>query len=243
MSNYIRSSNPCYEYNEYDNTCHECSEHDDCKKHNKPCKKIVQAIKFVLLITLITTISLITSLTINSGSNSTIIPYSSGTSGMLLSAHADGSPEQVAFMDFGTASNYSVFTEGDGTEVIDLQSLNILFDNYFIMPRKGTITSIYADFTTQLQEDLSGSDSQVSVGLYAAAPDSRVFRVIPEAVLHLTPKLNGVIPVNTVLNASNDQLSVSVDEGTKLLLVYYISASSGTIAVMQGSGSGGINIK
>ena len=115
----------------------------------------------------------------------------------------------------------------------------------FTMPRDGIITSIGATFSTTLPISISNAALTLRTSLYAAAANSNLFTELPGTSVDLAPTLSGVIPTDQVFSQINSSLSVPVNAGTRLMLVFRLIITSGDLVstvILSGTSSAGIRI-
>jgi hypothetical protein len=119
----------------------------------------------------------------------------------------------------------------------------------FVMPRTGTLDSIYALFTVTVAiSGLSlGGTFTVSAQLYEAAiATPTTFNAVssPVPMTFILPLL-GIIAVGTTIQNQVIGLNFPMTAGNRYLMIFYVSAATGgilTIAAITGSASAGITV-
>lgn len=165
----------------------------------------------------------------------TIIPYASGATPVALAA-AVGTTLAVPFLiGFGTAFPGVLLANG----TIDLSDAVAALNNEaFVVPRDGTITSLYASFTILAAVTL-GAEDAIIAEVYRAPEGSDIFS--PTGVrVSLAPEVPGLIAIGTVLSGSTGA-NLPVVAGERLLLVYSIGGTS-LITAVTGTASAGMAI-
>ena len=103
---------------------------------------------------------------INTGS---IIPFSSGISGVTLTTVATGEVETVSAIGFGTA--VSITPNADGTITLPVGATTEAFN----VPRAGTISAVSATFTETTGTTLPAGTATITARIYRAPAGSNVF--------------------------------------------------------------------
>lgn len=154
------------------------------------------------------------------GGGGTIIPYASGTP-VILTSVASGIAGTGALVGFG--ASVSDVTLGSGQ--IDLTGVGALLNMTFVVPRDGVITDISAFFSPVTALSLIGTDLIVTAQLYSNTSGSdNIFAAIPGAVASLSP-LGGLVSVGTVVSGQITGSSIPVTAGTRLVMVFSITAT------------------
>lgn len=163
-----------------------------------------------------------------------IIPFASGTAVTMTSLPFG--PGTVATVGMGSSAS-------DNVQVGSTLDLTQSANNAFIMPRDGTITSLAGSFSSTIASSLIGTSLSVTAQLYSAPAGLNIFNPIPGATVTLDPALTGIAPIGTVATGVSSGLSIPVVAGTRLLLVYSISATGITLVnTISGYVSGGVGI-
>jgi len=88
------------------------------------------------------------------------------------------------------------------------------------MPRAGTVTDIYADFEITASATVGlGSNNYVVAELYIAPAGSNVFAPVPSTEMTLLPG-QPIASINVLVSGSVDGLTVAVNPGDQLLMVF-----------------------
>jgi BclB C-terminal domain-containing protein len=172
---------------------------------------------------------------------STIIPFSSGVP-ITVTTIVGGLKGQVAMLGFGNSFSGASLVGG----TIDLTTSNGSnpSNQAFVVPRDGTITSMYAFFSTTAAMSLIGTSLNVQAQLFKAEKGSNSFSPISTAAVSLTPSLTGIIAIGTTSNGSSTELNAAVSAGDRLMLVFSSTATGLTlINNVTGYASAGIEIK
>jgi len=117
--------------------------------------------------------------------------------------------------------------------------------NYaFSMPRKGTLTSISAYFSTNNSLPLIGSSITVTAQLYQSATPHNSFTAIPGAFVTMNPSLTGIVSIGTISHGITTGLSIPVTTGTRILMVIsaHVTGGMDMATTLTGYASAGINI-
>ena len=163
-----------------------------------------------------------------------IIPFSSGIS---LSFVADILGIQIAsLLGFSTAFNFVPIISNT------INSTNILTEA-FAVPRDGKITAISATFAPLDGVILNGPVT-IRAQIFLAPEGSNIFTGTSASV-DLTPPLTGPSPIGQITFATANIPPVPVAVGDLLLMVFYISSTTGDpneLDDIAGNASAGINI-
>ena len=169
---------------------------------------------------------------INTGS---IIPFSSGISGVTLTTVATGEVETVSAIGFGTA--VSITPNADGTITLPVGATTEAFN----VPRAGTISAVSATFTETTGTTLPAGTATITARIYRAPAGSNVFTPT-NAFVNLTPTVTGTVTPGTVYQGTTNT-NVPVSAGDRLVMVYSVAGTSVTAPVsLAGTGSAGITI-
>ncbi len=127
---------------------------------------------------------------------------------------------------------------------IDLTgSAGLLANMAFSVPRAGTITDITAYFSTVLGLSLVGTTVTVHAQLYQSTTPDNTFSPIAGTDVSLSPTLGGIISIGDIASGTLSGLSIPVTAGTRLLMVFDITASGVSLLnTLTGYASGGVNI-
>ena len=169
-----------------------------------------------------------------------IIPFSSGTTPVILTTVANALPSTgfVAAIGFGETQN-NIVPGACGTQ--NLTATNMAFS----VPRDGTITAITAYFTNTASNTVSSSVLQISVQLYRSTQPNNVFTPLEGTRVDLTPTFTGTLAANSIFTGSRENIRVRVEQGDRLVLVYFLSVvSEPTLSTtIVGNASAGVNIR
>ena len=173
----------------------------------------------------------------NATSAGTIIPFASGQTPVTLSTLLGGLAGSGAAV--GPGCNMSVNLTGGPIDFTQYTS-NVAF----VVPKNATITSISGFFTNTTDIPPAGGAISVTVQLYQTMyPQSNLFFPVPGTMLLLNPTLmDGALHGQTVAGTLNG-LSVSVQQGARLLMIYTISSGLSAVQTVTGTISGGINMQ
>lgn len=160
-----------------------------------------------------------------------VIPFSSGTTPIIITSLITGLPDTVALLGFGS----SVQTVAGPT----INLAPVTGTEAFNVPRAGTITSISATFSSLVSETLT-SIAQVTAQIYRAPEGSNIFSPTT-AFVDLTPTLS-TLSIGTITSGTRNVTPVPVAAGERLLMVFSVTATSGAVVVLTGNASAGINI-
>ena len=222
-----------------------CTNNDKkCKPKKKCCciKYIILSVVIIILIVLIIIINICNN---NTSTEGTIIPYSSDNERfVVLTTNPPDVPSQIVLV--GNGDSVMVAPPiGPNQSTIDLTGLALPWESSIIMPRDGKITSIYASFETAVQTGFRETNTTLTARLYVANTTSHIYTAIPGAQVNLLPVLNGVYNARTMLTGSLTNISIDVNEGQKLLLVYYLKSATPDVDSVEidGVATGSINIQ
>ncbi|AVK84071.1 hypothetical protein C3943_11035 [Lysinibacillus sp. B2A1] len=162
-----------------------------------------------------------------------IIPFSSGISLSVFEdifGDIDGS-----LLGFGTASNFVPIVNNS----IDLTNF---LTEAFVVSRAGKITAISATFTTIAGVIFDGSVT-IRAQIFLAPKGSNIFTGT-SASIDLAPPITGPDPTGQITFASANTPPVQVNVGDRLIMVFYISSTTGNVDVdlIIGDANAGINI-
>lgn len=164
---------------------------------------------------------------------------------------ASGLPVAPTTIALGLAGLPAIIGFGNSTTLpdilgatIDLTGASGLLTNLaFSVPRDGVITSIAAYFSVVLGLTLVGTEITVTAQLYESTTPDNIFTPIPGAVVTLSPSFTGIINVGSIASGIVDGLNIPVDAGTRLLMVFTITAEGlSLINTLTGYASAGVNI-
>jgi BclB C-terminal domain-containing protein len=133
-------------------------------------------------------------------------------------------------------------TVGFGGTTINLQAL---FNEAFVVPRDGTITSIAAFFnnTATIALPLGGTVTVRAQVWRSQDPDSNIFEPLASTLLPLPPYTTGPVSLFTTRSAVSAPLSEAVTAGDRLIMVFTVVSTGITAAtVAVGVASAGITI-
>lgn len=229
---------------------HNCKCNHNC--NGKLCRCYMKIILKSLLITVLVFMSIFLCVFLCNNKeesyNGTIIPFSSTSStGISLATNPNGEPINMALLSFGYGQNISAEEIGSNNmNNLNFNLQEVPWETSFVMPRDGEITSISFSYTNAIETNSYNFDTRIIVKLYTAAANSEVFTAIPEATFELDKLLNGVVVENEVITGGMKDLSIKVEEDTKILLALYIKSDkpNNTQQIdLIGAGHAGINIK
>jgi BclB C-terminal domain-containing protein len=173
---------------------------------------------------------------------STIIPFSSGAP-ITVTTIAGGLTGTVAMLGFGNSFSGASISGG----AIDLSTSNGSnpYNQAFVVPRNGTITSMYAFFSTTTAMSLLGTTVNIQAQMYKAGSTSNSFTPIIGATVSFASGFTGIIPVGFISTGSTTGLNnVAVQAGDRLMLVFSSTATGLTLMnAVTGYASAGIEIK
>lgn len=146
-----------------------------------------------------------------------IIPFASGEN-IKLNSKSDGQSGTYSYIGFGSSKN----STDNLTNPINLSEANGVFA--FVVPVDSEINSLFTMFTVNSPGNLVDTTVRVYAQLFQAGADNNNFVPIPETQILLTPSLTGPLVVGTNLVGNKININVTVEAGTRLLLILYISA-------------------
>jgi len=171
-----------------------------------------------------------------------------------LIAYASGTPAVMTTLGTGLVETVALIAQGSNTSGITLIGSDIdltgtsgggLLNFAFSMPRDGTLTSISGFFSNTVSINLLLTTLTITGQLYQSTAPNNTFSPILGATITLNPTFSGVlIPAGRTAFGGADGLNITIPAGTRLLMVYSVTASGGfTLAnTVTGYISGGINI-
>ncbi|MDF2648687.1 MAG: hypothetical protein K0Q73_4492 [Paenibacillus sp.] len=172
--------------------------------------------------------------------NGAIIPFASGSEFEMRTTTA-GDSNVVGLIGFGANG---IGVESAGTIDISVNILNPY--QAFSVPRNGTITSISALFSVVEVDIPSLVDVTLTAQLYSAPPNTDEFTAIPSASVVLATDITEAIPPGDIRSDITNNLNIPVLAETRLLMVFFTTASTGSIALLDtgltGFASAGVNI-
>jgi BclB C-terminal domain-containing protein len=119
----------------------------------------------------------------------------------------------------------------------------VLANLAFSVPRDGTITDIEAYFSVVIGLTLVATDITVHAQLYQSTVPNNIFSPIAGTTVNLAPDLSGIISIGDIVTGSLHGLNISVTAGTRLLLVFTITADGvDLLNTLTGYASAGISI-
>ncbi|GAB3996679.1 hypothetical protein GCM10028807_39850 [Spirosoma daeguense] len=167
-------------------------------------------------------------------SGGTIIPYASGLP-ITIATLPGGSVGTVASLGFG--SSVSALVPIGGNIVLSIQA-----NSAFSIPRNGTITSLSAYFSASLLTLVSSGSATVTAQLYQSTTPNNTFSPIPGATV-VFPPFTSTISIGTTRNGITNGLNIPVTAGTRVMLVYSVTASGITLPItVVGHASAGVSI-
>lgn len=228
-----------------------------CNCNCKMCWNCVKPIFKTLLVTLLIIVNIFLCLSMcteeeeppigEESYSGAIIPFSSTAStGISLTTNADGTPLNMALLSFGYGQNISATIGNNNMDTLNFNLQEYPWETSFVMPRDGEITAISFSFTNAVNTNTYDFDTRIIVKLYAAPANSEVFNALTEATFELDQVLNGNLAGNAVITGSNKDLSIPVEEDTKLLLAVYLSSdnpNNDQTVELIGGAHAGINIR
>jgi BclB C-terminal domain-containing protein len=163
---------------------------------------------------------------------SAVIPFASGST-IAMTTIAGGLAGIPGYFAFGTSAQ-GVFPLNFFLDLTELPDL-------FSLPRDAKITSLAAFFSTTGTLVLTGTTVAITAQLYKAAPATTVFTPVLEASVTLTPSLTGTVSAGTVSSGQITGLSIPITAGTRLLMVFSITAAgTSLINTVVGYASAGL---
>ena len=161
----------------------------------------------------------------------TLIPFASGTQ-ITLTTTAPGPTRQASLVSFGTSGTTTIFNGN-----IDLTS----GPNYaFVVPSSGTITKIAGSFSSA-SPVTTGTPIFITCQLYFSPPFSNTFTQISGTFVTLGA-FNGSNPAGFTGAGSLSGLNISVEGGTRILMVVSADNSFGMNSTIPVYFSGGVNM-
>lgn len=108
------------------------------------------------------------------------------------------------------------------------------------VPANAVITGLSASFTATVSVPLGFSTATVYAQLYQAAEGSDSYSPVPGAGGALAPDLSGTVMIDDEFDITLTGLDISVDAGSKLILVYYAEVTAGLdiVANIPGAAAG-----
>ena len=162
----------------------------------------------------------------------TIIPFSSGTTALILPTLATGLAGVPSLIGFGTAV--------PGVAIVgNTLDLTGILTEVFSVPRNGSITAISASFTPTVPLAVAGT-AAVTAQIFRAPEGSSVFTAT-NARVTLTP-YTGAVATGDTSFASADVLPVAVSQGDRLVMVYSFAGTVTAVTAITGTASAGITI-
>lgn len=145
-----------------------------------------------------------------------VIPFASGREFSSLSTDINGDPELGVMVSFGDSRGIT----------IDFSGINPSFIGNFayVMPRDGTLTSIAAAVNLFPVPVFLDGTVIVFAQIWTADPGSNTFFPLSDALVTLDPSLSGLVFASN-LNGLSDGLSIPLSAQTKVMMVFYASAS------------------
>ncbi|HDX9591115.1 TPA: bclB domain-containing protein, partial [Bacillus pseudomycoides] len=170
-----------------------------------------------------------------------IIPFASGGPAVLTTL-ANGLLGTGSLIGFGSFVPTVSILGADPNTTLTLPMAGIA-NEAFVVPRNGTITSVYAHLSAIAIVNL-GTSATVRAQVYRNTnPNDNTFDAIPSTLVTLNPNITG--PIGTFQNLFNSVtgLTASVNAGDRLLMVFTVTASGiTTIVTVTGYASAGITI-
>ncbi len=114
----------------------------------------------------------------------------------------------------------------------------------FSMPRDGVITSLSAYYSVGAAATLIGSTVTITAQLYQSTTPNDSFSPVSGSLVNLTPSFSNTITIGENASGTITGLSVSVDAGTRLMLVLSADITDGidVATILSGYVSGGLGI-
>lgn len=166
----------------------------------------------------------------------TIIPFASGPVLTMNTASGTGRRNSVAMIGFGYGGTVTA-----PTDPIDL--VDAITHVAFSMPAKGTITDMYA-FLSATAGGLAGQNTVVTAQLFQSTGRDNNFSPIPDALIEFEEIL-GSPAAGTIRQGSLTNLSIDLEVGTRLLMVFFAETPAWTAGgtTLSGYLSGSVKIK
>lgn len=170
-----------------------------------------------------------------------IIPFASGLP-VTLTTVLGGLLNTSALVGFGNSAAGVNVTGG----TIDLTgAAGTLLNFAFSAPRTGVITSLAGYFSTTVGLSLLTSTVTITAQLYRSSTPDNTFTAVPGAVVTLAPGFTGILAIGTISSGITTGLSIPVNAGDRLLLVYTADVTAGLdiATAIAGYASAGVNIQ
>ncbi|PEA56109.1 bclB domain-containing protein [Bacillus pseudomycoides] len=174
---------------------------------------------------------------------SSIIPFASGGPAVLTTL-ANGLLGTGSLIGFGSFVPGVSILGADPNTNLTLPLAGIA-NEAFVVPRNGTITSVYAHLSAIAILNLGiNSSATVRAQVYRNTnPNDNTFDAIPSTLVTLNPNITGAIGTFQNLFNSVTGLTASVNAGDRLVMVFTVTASGVTaIVTATGYASAGITI-
>ena len=165
-----------------------------------------------------------------------VVPFASGGTVSLTTGAAGeaGQPCLLGFGSFVQLPSPLTAALAPGAEVSAYA---------FPLPSAATLTGVAASFRSGFPLSLSGTVLTVSALVFAAQPGDSSFTPLPQTAVSLSPAATGEVPAGQTFSAVSGPISVSLPAGTRLLLVFYASASGSDPAqIISGQASASIAV-
>lgn len=172
-------------------------------------------------------------------------PTPPGVNAGAIIFYASGAiPVVLTTTDSGESDTVSAITLGDSISGLSIVDGRIVLPvNNPPLPRNGTISSIFTQFITTEDLDLGLGVGFITARLFTADSTSNVYTELTDAAVTLSPSLTENNPAGTTVAGNTTGLSISVEAGTRLLVVFEITAPGVTEALtVNGEASAGLSI-
>ena len=121
--------------------------------------------------------------------------------------------------------------------------LSVLPHMAVILPRNGTINSLAAFFSTTVPLALAGSTVVVNAQVYESEGGGNLFTPVSGAGITLSPAFADSVGAGGVCNGVAEGLAIPVRAGSRLLMVFYITAAGASLVhTVIGHASAGISL-
>ncbi|PPK99413.1 exosporium glycoprotein BclB-related protein [Parapedobacter indicus] len=169
-----------------------------------------------------------------------IIPFASGVP-VTMTTVLGGLTGTSAALGFGNSAS-GIQNFGGGIDLTGASGTNL--NMAFSVPRDGTITSLYAFFSTTTALSLVGSTVTVTAQLYQSSTPDNMFHPVPGAVVTLAPTFTGIVSIGAIADGKTTGLSIPVTAGSRLLLVFSTNVTAGIdmAIALSGYASAGLAI-
>lgn len=148
----------------------------------------------------------------------------------------DGDDEGIAILPLSGSAEGAAL-EMRTADTFDLQPTQAGIRRVQLIPQDSTLTSIYAEFTPTLIIDLLGMDAYVRADLYTSPSGGSTFMPVQGASCSMG-SYTGVVTVGDMRNCSDSGLSISLEAGTRAVIVLSLETLGASLGVtIHGQGA------